>query len=130
MQSLNIAKVNAELRAYPSYGAVEAQDPFEPLIVSSPGDGLIGLTGTSHTFASNGGISIYPNPIHENHFNLSVSALSLISKIKVYDLTGKTVGINVMESSQGIYRIEFSNTPVAGYYILKVDDYAQKLLVQ
>lgn len=120
-----------ELNAYTSNDTISPIDENKSLIITAPGDGLIGITTAANSIAFNTQqIQIYPNPVRTNYFVVSTTAKVSSKDIKAFDLTGKAIEINVEEIKQGSYRVEFRNAPVTGYYILKVGNSAQKLLVQ
>lgn len=82
---------------------------------------ITGTTGVSINQAE--GVSVYPNPAHNN---FSVKADDNISSVRVIDMLGKTVALSFPEEKQA--HMDISSLP-AGVYFVKVSaGNAQKLV--
>lgn len=120
-----------ELKSYTSDDTISPVDEIKNLILTKPGDGFLGLNlSANNKSITPSQIQIYPNPVRGNYFVVSTTAMVSGKDIQAYDITGKQLKIEITEIKAGTFRIEFRNKPAFGYYVLKVGNSAQKLLVQ
>jgi hypothetical protein len=71
-------------------------------------------------------ISIYPNPLKKGE-PLNIISSSLINSVLIYKVSGELIGQFFPKNNQ--YQIQL-NSLKCGFYIMKVDNYFFKLIVE
>lgn len=87
-----------------------------------------GSLATVETAKEKSGFVIYPNPVRNNELSVKGENLSRISKVSIYDLSGKLIRTieNPFKNSNKIHL----NGLVKGTYILAADAFSAKFIVE
>ncbi len=85
----------------------------------------VGLTDIKHS------ISIYPNPVHGNSYQINSSAE--FELVGMYDLSGRSIPFSVSQADQHQFSISISNA-AAGIYFVKLhfgdDVFTRKIIIE
>jgi len=87
-------------------------------------DTVVLVTGISSNLIKSNGLTLYPNPARDH---ISIAKAPMGSNLFIYDQFGRIVLKAVIENQIAVIPIE--SLP-AGLYIVKINEYTQKLIVQ